>query len=114
MKETITRSLTGVLFVGVIISSLIVHPYFYLALFSLICIRGWFEFTGLFPVAGKNRHKITEALLLTGTFIAVFFMLNGQLSPNFLLIAAFALILMISVIIIDISYAFLDPRIRLG
>jgi hypothetical protein len=72
LKETITRSLTGILFLVVVILALILHPYLYLALFSLVCMAGWFEFTSLF-YPKKTGIKITGALLLTGSFIIVYF-----------------------------------------
>ncbi len=94
MKETITRSLTGILFLVVIILSLILHPYLYLAIFSLICVAGWFEFIGLFHSAGRYRLKIPGAILLIVTFIIIFFVLNGYLPSYFLLIPAISLIVM--------------------
>ncbi len=95
MKETITRSLTGVLFLVVIILALILHPYLYLALFSLVCIAGWFEFTSLFYPERKPGIKIPGALLLAGSFIIVYFMLKGQLPAYFMFIPAISLLLMI-------------------
>jgi phosphatidate cytidylyltransferase len=95
LKETITRSLTGILFLVVIILSLILHPYLYLVLFSLVCLMGWFEFAGLFYPERKRGIKIPGALLLTGTFIIVYFVLNGQLPVYFMLFPAISLLVMI-------------------
>jgi phosphatidate cytidylyltransferase len=95
LKETVTRSLTGILFLVVVILSLILHPYLYLAIFSLVCIAGWFEFTGLFYPERKPGIKIPGALLLAGSFITVYFLLDGQLPPYFIFIPALSMIVMI-------------------
>jgi phosphatidate cytidylyltransferase len=95
LKETITRSLTGILFLAVVLLALFLHPYLYLVLFSLICIAGWLEFTGLFYRERKPGIKIPGALLLAGSFFTVYFILDGQLSPYFFLIPAISLIVMI-------------------
>ncbi len=100
MKETITRSLTGILFLVVIILALIVHPYLYLALFSLVCLAGWFEFTGLFYPGGKPGFRIPGALLLASTFIIIFLLLDGRLPAYTMLVPAISFLLMI---IFDIS-----------
>ena len=95
MKETITRSLTGILFLVVVILALILHPYLYLALFSLVCMAGWFEFTSLFYPERNPGIKIPGALLLAGSFIIVYFLLNGQLPAYFMFIPAISLLVMI-------------------
>ena len=100
MKETITRSLTGVLFLVVIILSLILHPYLYLAIFSLLCLAGWFEFTGLFYPERNPGIKIPGAILLACTFIIVYFRLTEQLPAYFMIIPAASFLVMI---IIDTS-----------
>jgi phosphatidate cytidylyltransferase len=95
LKETITRSLTGILFLVVIILSLVLHPYLYLVIFSLVCMLGWFEFTGLFYPEGKPGIKIPGALLLAGSFIIIYFIFNGQLPVYFMFIPAISLFVMI-------------------
>ena len=101
MKETITRSLTGILFLVVIILALILHPYLYLAIFSLVCFAGWLEFTSLFYQKSKPGIKILGGLLLTGSFIIIYFIFNGQLPAYFILIPAISLLVMI---IIDATF----------
>lgn len=95
MKETITRSLTGILFLVVVILSLILHPYLYLALFSLICLAGWIEFTNLFYPENKPGMKISGAFLLTGSFIIIYFIFDGQLPAHFIIFPAISLLVMI-------------------
>lgn len=95
MKETITRSLTGILFLVVIVLALILHPYLYLAVFSLVCIIGWIEFTGLFYQERKPGIKILGSLLLAGSSIIIYFIFNGQLSASYLFIPTLSLLVMI-------------------
>jgi phosphatidate cytidylyltransferase len=95
LKETVTRSLTGILFIVVIILALLLHPYLYLALFSLVCLTGWFEFTALFSPGGKSAARIPGALLLTATFIIVYFELTGQLPGYLMAVPAISLLLLI-------------------
>jgi len=98
LKETITRSLTGILFLVVIILSLVLHPYLYLALFSLVCLAAWFEFTGLFYPENKPGLKIPGALLLAVSFIIIFFIFDGRLPAPFMFLPA---IFLIGMIILD-------------
>ena len=78
MKETITRSLTGILFLAVIILSLVLHPFLYLALFTLVCAMAWLEFTAMFYPERKTGIRISGALMLAGAFITVYLMLSRQ------------------------------------
>jgi phosphatidate cytidylyltransferase len=95
LKETITRSLTGILFLVVVILALILHPFLYLVIFSLVCIGGWIEFTGLFFPERIPGIRIPGAMLLTATFIIIYFRLSGQLPVYFVSIPAISLIVMI-------------------
>jgi phosphatidate cytidylyltransferase len=101
LKETITRSITGILFLLVIVLALILHPYLYLAIFSLVCFAGWLEFTSLFYQKSKPGIKIPGGLLLTGSFIIIYFIFNGQLPGYFMFIPAISLLVMI---IIDATF----------
>jgi phosphatidate cytidylyltransferase len=53
------------------------------------------EFTGLFFRERKPGIRIPGALLLAASFITVYFILEGQLSPYFFLLPAISLIVMI-------------------
>ena len=59
MKETITRSITGIFIIAVIILALVLHPFFYLALFTLVTLGAWLEFTGLFYTGKRTTLRIT-------------------------------------------------------
>jgi len=95
LKETITRSITGILFLVVIVLALILHPYLYLAVFSLVCFAGWLEFTSLFYPKSKSGIKIIGGLMLSGSFFIIYFIFNGQLPVYFLFFPAISLLVMI-------------------
>ena len=95
MKETITRTLTGILFLAVVILALVLHPYFYLALFAGICALGWVEYAGLVIPEGGIFLKATGALLLAATFIGIYYIAGGQLPTRFLFIPAVFLLVMV-------------------
>lgn len=95
MKETITRSLTGIVFVALIILSLVLHPLAYLFLFSIACTAAWFELARLFPERLSSAMKIPVAVLITGSYILVFFIAGGPLSPKWLLLPPAALVLVL-------------------
>ena len=95
MKETITRSLTGILFLAVVLLALILHPYIYLAIFSAVILIGWMEFNGLFDFSGKSSMKFTGAFLLLASFLIVYLILEGRLPVLFLLFPVFSLGIML-------------------
>ena len=94
MKETLTRSLTGVAFVGLVILSLVLHPISYLVLFSLISALAWMEFTRLFPDRLSQGMKVGGLLFITGCFLWVFFIADGTLSAPWLLVLPAALLVL--------------------
>jgi phosphatidate cytidylyltransferase len=98
LKETITRSVTGIFFIAVIILALVVHPYFYLALFTLVILGAWLEFTGMFYPGKKTAIKITGALMLAGTFVITYFIISRQWPAYFGFIPA---LFFLSMIIFD-------------
>jgi phosphatidate cytidylyltransferase len=79
----------------VVILSLILHPYIYLALFSSVLFIGWMEFSGLFNLSGTSGMNFTGALLLLASFLIVYLILDGRLPLLFLLFPAISLGLML-------------------
>ncbi len=93
MKETFTRSLTGIVFVALVIFSLLMHPVAYLVLFGLACTAAWIEITRLFPERFSPGISITGAVFVVGCFLLVFFFAAGSLSGTWLLLLPAALLL---------------------
>ena len=89
MKETLTRSLTGALFVAAIVLSLLYNRWAYLALFSLISILAWVEYTNLYPMAIRAGLKISGAVLTASIFISVSLVISGMVHRFILLIPLF-------------------------
>lgn len=95
MKETLIRSLTGVLFVSAIILSLLLHFWIFLALFTLICILSWIEYVNLFPARARESLKVSGAVLTGSLFISVFFIISNRVDPLILLVPLFILIVLL-------------------
>ena len=62
MKEVLTRSLSGLLFIGVIIGSIIWSQYSVAIVFLAVSIFALYEFYKLMNTAGFTTHKITGLL----------------------------------------------------
>ena len=91
MKETLKRSLTGALFVAVILLSLLIHEWLYLSLFCLISILAWVEYINLFPVAMRSGLKISGAILIATLFASVFFIASSRVHQLILILPVFIL-----------------------
>ena len=96
MKEAIIRSITGIIFVALVILSLVLHPFAYLILFSIFIALALFELSGMFPDLLSLRNKIIFSFLLTGNFVLLYFIAAGYISNTWILIPA-GLILVIIV-----------------
>ena len=88
MKETLTRSLTGVLFVAAIILSLL-HTWLYLALFTIICIFSWIEYVNLFPEKARESLKVSGAAIISSLFVSVFLIFSDRADRMILLVPLF-------------------------
>jgi phosphatidate cytidylyltransferase len=95
LKETLTRTLTGIFFLAVVILALVLHPYLYLVVFAWICAWAWVEYMGLVFPEGGIFPRVTGALLLAGTFFLVYYIAGGQLPARFLFIPAAFLLFMV-------------------
>ena len=95
MKEILTRTLTGALFIAAILASLLLHPWAFLALFTLFCIVGWTEYLGLFPTSARRGLLIGGALLNAALFVSAFIYFSGMggtfifIIPMFILFVLF-------------------------
>ena len=99
MKEAVTRSITGIIFVALVVLSLVFHPFAYLILFSIFIASALFELAGMFPDLLSLRKKIIFSFLLTGSFILLYFIAAGYIPSTWILIPA-GLILVIVVFLL--------------
>lgn len=84
MKETLTRSLSGIVFIALILFSLIIHPLVYLVLFGIACALGGMELSRMFPDDIQPGFRFPLSALLAAGFIGVYFVAAGYLPPRWL------------------------------
>ncbi|MFA5327256.1 MAG: phosphatidate cytidylyltransferase [Prolixibacteraceae bacterium] len=74
MKKLITRTITGVVFVAVMLAAIFASAYSYAILFLLLLIGSIAEFTGLFKTSDVKPSSwlsyLISILLFSGTFLA--------------------------------------------
>jgi phosphatidate cytidylyltransferase len=86
LKETLTRSLTGALFVAAIVASLLLHPWVYLAMFTLVCVLAWVEYLHFYPAGVRGGLHYGGGLLMAAFFISAF-LLAGERAGGIVLVA---------------------------
>lgn len=102
MKELITRSLTGILIVGLILAGIIVHPLVFAVVFSVFMTVALFEF---YTLAEKLGYLPAKTVGLTGglfLFALFFLTANRVIQPQFL---GIAVIIPLLVLFIDLFSA---------
>lgn len=78
MKNLITRALTGIIFVSVLVGAIYYHSYYFLALFGLITALTLWEFYGLVKNEGSSTSKrLINSLGGAYLFAATFGYANG-------------------------------------
>ena len=78
MKNLITRALTGIIFVVVLVGAICIHPIFFLILFCLITGLTLWEFEGLVKhYENANLQRAVNVLGGVYLFIATFVYANG-------------------------------------
>lgn len=85
MNSFVKRTITGVIFVILIIGSVVLSPWIFAALFFLITIGGLFEYLRISKALGGNVSK--AALLVSAAFIYLLIVsvTLGYVSPNALI-----------------------------
>ena len=88
MNNLILRTLTGIVFVGLVVVSIISHFYFFAGLFLIITVLGLWEFYRLVETAGIYPNKIAgiasgSFMFLSNAFIACGHTDRGILMLNF-------------------------------
>jgi phosphatidate cytidylyltransferase len=97
VKETITRSISGLIFIALIVLSFLFTPYAYLVLFSLLCTAAGYEFYGMVREGAESGTRLPPAVLSAVFFILVFFVANGTVTGIWLLIPPGLLLAMLLV-----------------
>ena len=95
MKNLITRTLTGIIFVALIVGGLYIHPFTYLSLFVLIVGLILWEFYGFVQNNISLIHRILGILGGIYLFAASFFYAGGYISSVVFLPYLFLLLLML-------------------
>ncbi len=96
MKEFLIRSITGLIYVLLLVGSLLLHPLAFLGVYLLITLLCMNEFLLLSRKEGLKPLRIPAILLVATTFIISFFRHYAELSSlYFILIPAFILFLYI-------------------
>jgi phosphatidate cytidylyltransferase len=85
VKETITRSIFGLIFVALIVLSFLFTPYAYLVLFSLLCAAAGYEFYGMVRKGAEVGTRFPLAVLSAVFFILAFFVANRSIPGTWLL-----------------------------
>ena len=80
MNDLVKRSVTGVLFVLVILAAIVIHPFVFAILFLAILVLTQLEFFGLLKNAGYSLSKISPVVLGGLLFVSCFAAAN-QLLP---------------------------------
>jgi phosphatidate cytidylyltransferase len=85
MKEVVVRSISGVVFVAVILASLLLSPFTYLAVFAIVVALVMSEYLRLTVGEGKFLLKVASITAGVLLFILTFFVLGFGWSPVCLL-----------------------------
>ena len=106
MNTTVTRTISGVLFLAIMVSGLILHPYLYGALMLVLLVGLLWEF---YHMNLGQRHKVSRIIaIITGAalFVSVFCVHAFGVPHKFIGLSAFFLLtLMISTLLEkDLSY----------
>ena len=94
MKEVIVRSISGVVFVAVILASLLFSPFTYLAVFAVVVSFVMSEYLRLTIGEGKFLLKVASIAAGELLFILSFFILGFGWSPVCLLVVPAILVLL--------------------
>lgn len=82
MKKLITRTITGIVLVAVMLSAILIGPYTYALLFSLILIGGMYEFIRLYRNNEINPSGWLVYPLALLTFTGTFFVAHGWIKSG--------------------------------
>jgi phosphatidate cytidylyltransferase len=86
MNETLKRSLTGVIFVALVVLSLLLHPCAYAIVFLLACTAGCLEMLRIVPGHPGRGISLAGILFADGSYVMVYLYASGILDLRWLLI----------------------------
>jgi phosphatidate cytidylyltransferase len=85
LKKLITRSVTGIILVLVMLTAIFSSEYSFMALFLFILLGGIIEFAGLFKESNIQPNRVFIILISGLFFIVSFLIAQGTLESKFLL-----------------------------
>jgi len=85
VSNLIKRTLTGIVFVELIVLSVVLHPRFFVGLFLIITIMGLWEFYKLVETAGIFPNKFAGILSGTFLFLSNAFIAHGHTGRGILM-----------------------------
>jgi phosphatidate cytidylyltransferase len=97
LKTFLTRTLTSLVYVAVVLTGLLVHPFLFAAVFLTFTILAQLEYHRLVKMAGGEPQLWTGLLLSVVFFITLFGFVTGFLPP-LIVFAIIPLILLVSVV----------------
>ncbi len=86
MGTFITRSITGLIFVSVLVGCILLNQWFFGALFLLISVAANHEFYTMISQGEYKPQKIIGSILGLAVFVIVYLVLSGILANKFLMI----------------------------
>lgn len=86
MKKLITRTITGIVLVVVMLTAIVVSPYSYALLFLLILIGGIAEFNKLFSQSAVKPNQVFSYITALVLFILTFLIAQGILEYTVLFV----------------------------
>ena len=86
MNNLVTRTLSGILFVAVITTAILLGQWYFAVVFLIISIFGLLEFYKLVQTNGLFPQKIIGVILSIAIFLAVYFWLSSIIDPKWFLL----------------------------
>lgn len=112
MKKLITRTLTGIVFVALIVSSLFLNPIFFNILFLVITLLATWEYIQIAEKSNINP-QYTVPFLLNASFFTAFQLLNYSI-PVFLYVLLFALLLIFIIPVVELYRNKENPLVNMA
>jgi phosphatidate cytidylyltransferase len=86
LKNLINRTVTGAIFAGLTIGSILWDPFFFAGIFLVFCVIGFFEFYRLFKQNGVQPQKVAGIIAGIITYSLMAFVARDAMDPAWLLL----------------------------